>query len=66
MLALFLNHSPIFVAGEIALGLSLVLFIGAIIAAIGGRASKNSQWRSPPLKDRNLLRQGSLSVGDGA
>ena len=29
MLALFLNHSPIFVAGEIALGLSVVLLIGA-------------------------------------
>ena len=42
MFALFLNHSPISVAGEIALGLSLVLFIGAIIAAIGGKASKIS------------------------
>jgi hypothetical protein len=39
MLALFLNHSPIFVAGEIALGLSLALFICALIAAIGNRAS---------------------------
>ena len=29
MLALFLNHPPMFVAGEIALGLSLALFIGA-------------------------------------
>ena len=29
MLALFLNHPPIFVAGEIALGLSLALFVGA-------------------------------------
>lgn len=30
---------PLFVAGEIALGLSLVLFVGALIAAIGNRAS---------------------------
>jgi hypothetical protein len=42
MLALFLNHSPIFVAGEIALGLSVVLLIGALIAATVGRASKVS------------------------
>jgi hypothetical protein len=34
MLALFLNYSPPFVAGEIALGLSLALFIGALINAI--------------------------------
>jgi hypothetical protein len=42
MLALFLNHPPLFVAGEIALGLSLALFIGALIAAIGKRASEVS------------------------
>jgi hypothetical protein len=35
MFALFLNHSPLFVAGEITLGLSLALFIGALINAIG-------------------------------
>jgi hypothetical protein len=40
MLALFLNHPPMFVAGEIALGLSLALFIGALIVAIGNRASE--------------------------
>jgi hypothetical protein len=39
MLALLLNHSPMFVAGEIALGLSLVLFVAALIAALGGRGS---------------------------
>ena len=39
MLALFLSNSPLFVAGEIALGLSQVLFVGALIAAIGNRAS---------------------------
>ncbi len=33
MLALFLDHSPLFVAGEIAMGLSLALFIGAFVAA---------------------------------
>jgi hypothetical protein len=38
MLALFLNHPPMFVAGEIALALSLALFICALIAAIGDRA----------------------------
>jgi hypothetical protein len=42
MLALFLNHSPMFVAGEIALGFSLVLFVDALIAAIGGRGSEVS------------------------
>jgi hypothetical protein len=42
MLALFLNHPPLFVAGEIALGLSLVLFICALIAAIGNRGSEVS------------------------
>jgi hypothetical protein len=42
MLALFLNHPPMFVAGEIALGLSLALFIGALIVAIGDRASEVS------------------------
>ena len=35
MLALLLNHSPMFVAGEMALGLSLALFVGALIAAAG-------------------------------
>jgi hypothetical protein len=34
MLALFLDHPPLFVAGEIALGLSLALFVGALIAAV--------------------------------
>jgi hypothetical protein len=52
MLALFLKHSPIFVAGEIALGLSLVLFVGALIAAIGGRASKVSQLRDASKRKR--------------
>jgi hypothetical protein len=42
MFALFLSNSPLFVAGEIALGFSLVLFVGALIAAIGGRGSEIS------------------------
>ncbi len=39
MLALFLINSPLFVAGEIALGFSQVLFVGALVAATGNRAS---------------------------
>ena len=38
MLALLLNHPPMFVAGEIVLCLSLVLFLGALITAIGSGA----------------------------
>ena len=45
MLALFLNHPPMFVTGEIALCLSLALFVGALIAAIIRRASEISQLR---------------------
>ena len=45
MLALFLNHPPIFVAGEIALSLSLALFLGALITAIADGASKVSGIR---------------------
>ena len=45
MLALFLNHPPLFVAGEIALGLSLALFAGALIAAVIRRAPRISQLR---------------------
>jgi hypothetical protein len=40
MLALFIDHPPMFVAGEIALGLSLALFIRASVAAIADRASE--------------------------
>ena len=43
MLALFLNHPPLFVAGEIALSLSLALFVGALIAATVRRASEIAQ-----------------------
>jgi hypothetical protein len=32
---MFLNHSALFVAGELSLGLSLLVFIGALIVALG-------------------------------
>jgi hypothetical protein len=44
MLALFLNYPPMFVAGEIALGLS-ASFVDALIAATVRRASEISQAR---------------------
>ena len=49
MLALFLNHPPLFVAGEIALGLSLALFAGALIAAVirGARISQLRETGHP-------------------
>ena len=57
MLALFLNHPPMFVTGEIALCLSLALFVGALIAAIIRRASEISQLREgETLKFRQSLR----------
>ena len=43
MLALFLNHSLMFVAGEVALGLSLALFFGALMAALCEKASSVSR-----------------------
>ena len=45
MLALFLDHTPMFVAGEIALGISLASFIGALINAIPDRGSQFYQFR---------------------
>jgi hypothetical protein len=45
MLALFLNHPPLFVAGEMALGLSLALFAGALIAAVIRGAPRIAQLR---------------------
>jgi hypothetical protein len=45
MLALFLNHPPLFVAGEIVLGLSLALFVGALIASTVRGAPGISQSR---------------------
>jgi hypothetical protein len=40
MLALFLDHPPMFVAGELALGLSLAVFVRASLAAIADRESE--------------------------
>src|SRR5580704_9938303 len=57
MLALFLNHPPIFVAGEIALCLSLALFVGALIAAIVSRASEISQLREAGHPNTTIVRQ---------
>jgi hypothetical protein len=55
MLALFLNHPPLFVAGEIALGVSLALFVGALIAAIVRRASEISQLRESGQPDATIV-----------
>jgi hypothetical protein len=49
MLALFLDHPPLFVAGEMALGLSLALFIRASIAAVTDRATVVPQSREAPV-----------------
>ena len=56
MLALFLNHPPLFVAGEIALGLSLALFVGALIAAVVRRASEISQLREAGHPEATIVR----------
>jgi hypothetical protein len=61
MLALFLNHPPLFVAGEIALGLSLALFVGALIAATVRRASEISQLRKAGHPNPTIVRR---SVGE--
>ena len=47
MFDLFLNHSPIFVVGEFALGLSILMFIGALTAAVSERASALSKSVAP-------------------
>ena len=57
MLALFLNHPPMFVAGEIALGLSLALFVGALIAATVRGASEISQVREAGYPKPTIVRR---------
>jgi hypothetical protein len=47
MVDLFLNHSPIFVADEFALGLSILMFMGALTAAVSEKASALSQSVAP-------------------
>jgi hypothetical protein len=37
MLDLFLNPSPLLVAGEVLLGMSLPMFVAALVAAFGDR-----------------------------
>jgi hypothetical protein len=56
MLALFLDHPPMFVAGEIALGLSLALFFGALVVAIADRASE-AQLRKAAHSDPTIVRR---------
>jgi hypothetical protein len=37
MLHLFLSPSPLLIAGEVILGLSIPMFVGALVAAFGDR-----------------------------
>jgi len=37
MLYLFLNPSPLLVAGEVLVGMSLPMFVAALVAAFGDR-----------------------------
>jgi hypothetical protein len=57
MLALFLDHPPMFVAGEIALGLSLAVFIVTLVAAIADRASEVLQLREGSHSDPTIVRR---------
>jgi hypothetical protein len=57
MLALFLNHSLMFVAGEVALGLSLALFFGALMATLCERASSVSRSRDAGHPDGMIVRR---------
>jgi hypothetical protein len=60
MLALQLDHPPMAFAGEIALGLVLALFIGALVVAIADRASELSQLRETHRPAPTIVRR---SVG---
>ena len=57
MLALFLNHPPLFVAGEIALGLSLALFVGALIDAVIRGVPGISHLRESGHLDATIVRR---------
>jgi len=61
MLALFLDHPPLFVAGEIVLGLSLALFVGALIAAVIRGVPGVSRLREPGHPNPTIVRR---SVGE--
>ena len=60
MLALFLNHPPLFVAGEMALGLSLALFAGALIAAVIRGAPRIAQLREAGHPSATSVRRNRL------
>ena len=57
MLALVLDHPPLFVAGEIALGLSLALFVGALIASVTRGVPRISQLREPGHPNPTIVRR---------
>ena len=57
MLALFLNHPPMFVTGEIALCLSRTLLVGALIAAVVRGASGIAQLREAGHPDTTIVRR---------
>jgi len=57
MLALFLDHPPIFVACEIALGLTLDVFVVTLLAAIADRASEVLQLREVSHSDPTIVRR---------
>jgi hypothetical protein len=59
MLALFLNHPPLFVAGEVALGLSLALFAGALITTAIRGAPRISQLREADHPDATIVPRSS-------
>ena len=62
MLALFLDHPPMFVAGEIALGLSLAVFVVTLVAAIADRASEVLQLRESTHSEPTIARRPVLQA----
>jgi hypothetical protein len=52
MLDLVLNHSPAFVTGEMALGLSLGLFGVALVGAMRDRYAVNVKVAKPRIRSR--------------
>jgi hypothetical protein len=60
MLALLPDHSAVFIAGEIELGLAFALFIGAQVVAIADRVPELSQLREARRPAPTIVRR---SVG---
>jgi hypothetical protein len=58
MLRLFLNPSPLLVAGEVLAGMSLPMFVAALIAAFGDRI-----WLRAPLGRFNGPLDGNSEAG---